>query len=803
MVLSPAGSLDVKSPPKQILTLGVLLALSLPGPILGQDPLPPGTLRGQVFSLQDSVPLAGVTLTATPSGVEQVRRGGVIQGVRNVTDDAGRFSLDLGPGSFDLAAEAFGYVTLFEGGIRIREGEIRDLTLHLETDPFRLEEIVVMPSTFGLLREHLASGQILSREELRIRPQLGNDIFRTVSQVPGVTSFDHSAVPYVRGSRAEEVLTILDGLELHEPYHLKQWDGSLSIVDVENIQDVDFTTGGFTTEYGDASAGVLSMRTAAPHMDGMRTTVGLDFMSSMLKSEGSFQGGRGSWLLSARRGFLDLIFELTGLNEEEDLHPSYFDLYSRMEYEVRPGHRVSAHLLHAGDDNHGIENDSTAYRHRYGSSYAWVNWAAELNRTTNVRTMFSLGRVWRDRNGADFYAPGSRPRLEVRDQATYDFLGLRQDWRFNVSRNLLLKAGVEARWGEADYEYFRWEEAWQPNPDDPSKPDWLPGFNNLRIATRPSGNELGVYTAARVQPAERLTVEGGLRYDSQSHTDARQMSPRFNAAFRLGPRTNIRGAWGHYHQSHALHQLWVGDGDETFYPAQRAEHRVLGAEHELESGITLRLEAYQRLLTDPLPEYRNLEDHTEALKEEGPEDRVFIQAERGKAQGIELYAKSPTGSAISWSIGYALSKAGEVVEGKWVPRPFDQRHALNLQVAVRPDPRWCLSLGWIYHSPWPSTAQSFHLHRTVNGSRYVTGEFGPLNQERLIPYHRIDFRVSGDIPVTKGSLMVYLDVFNATNRPNVHSAGYGVWIGENGLETEREFNHQLEMMPSLGIRWVF
>lgn len=780
-----------------------LLLVSSALPAQGQEPDPTGTLEGRVLSQSDDAPVSGAQLFLSPLYAAGDYRQGESPTSVGFTDEDGRFSLPLSPGAFNLTVEAFGFVTATESGIRIIGGETTELEIRMEVEPFRLDEIVVTPSTFGLLRGHLASGQIITREELRTRPQFGNDIFRTVSQVPGVTAFDQSAAPHVRGARVEEVLTVLDGLELHEPYHLKQWDGSLGIVDGDNVQDVDFTTGGFTSEYGDASAGIISMRTATPRVDGMRTTVGLDFMSSIVKNEGTFQGGRGSWLISGRRGFLDLVFELTGMNEEEELHPSYYDIYSKTEYEVRPGHRVSAHFLHAGDDNHGIEGDSTAYRHRYGSSYAWANWNADLNQATTVNTTFSLGRVWRDRNGADFFQPGSRPRIDVRDQATYDFIGVRQDWRFNVSRDLFLKAGVDAKWAESDYEYFRWQEDWLPNESDPSQPDWIPDFNNLRVAANPSGHEVGVYVASRVQPLEKLTVEGGFRYDRQSHTDAQQLSPRFNAAYRLGPRTNLRGAWGHYHQSHGLHRLWVEDGDKNFYPAQKAEHRVLGAEHEFRNGITLRVDAYQRLLSDPLPEYRNLEDHTEGLREEGIWDRVFIQAEEGRAQGIEFFAKSPVGSSIGWSAGYALSKVEEVIDGEWVPRPFDQRHALNLQVAVRPAPRWTLSLGWVYHSPWPFTSQSYQRRETVSGWGFVTNEFGPLNQERLIPYHRIDFRVSGDIPVTRGSLMVYLDVFNATNRLNAQAADYQVWNTETGLETDLMYHEQLMIMPSLGLRWVF
>ncbi|MCK5652108.1 MAG: TonB-dependent receptor, partial [Gemmatimonadetes bacterium] len=442
-----------------------------------------------------------------------------------------------------------------------------------------------------------------------------------VAQVPGVTTHDYTSVPYVRGARPEEVLTVLDGLELYEPYHMKQWDGSLSIIDVETVSDVDLTTGGFTAEHGDASTGIFSMRSATPASGDMRTTVGLDFLSSILKNEGTFAEGKGAWLFSARKGFLDLVFEITGRNADEDLHPSYYDILSKVEYEVRPGHRLSAHILQAGDDNYGAEEDSTIYQHRYGSSYAWVNWEADFSRTLSAQTVLSVGRVTRDRDGADYWNPADPPVLEVRDQATFDFFGLRQDWQLRRWSRMMLKWGFDAKLGTADYDYLRWRKVWEFNVDDPIAPDWTIRFDTLNVVTSRSGNEIGAYVASRLQPVDRLTVEAGLRYDRQSHTDEWQLGPRVNAALQLASRTTLRGAWGHYNQSHGLHRLWVADGDTTFYSAQRAEHRVLGLEHRLENGITLRVEAYQRLLTDPLPEYRDLEDHVEGLKEEGPEDR--------------------------------------------------------------------------------------------------------------------------------------------------------------------------------------
>jgi outer membrane receptor protein involved in Fe transport len=757
-----------------------------------------------VLSLPDTQAVEGALLTISlfSRAPDEPARAGV-QSIQFRTDTEGRFSVPLTPGRYSVRVEAFGFEEGHWPDVQIHAEQTSEVSFLLDATPFRLHEIVVMPSTYGILGDPLVSGQILTREELETQPQLGNDIFRAVAQVPGVTTQDYTAMPYVRGGRPREVLTMLDGVELYEPYHMKMWDGSLSIVGVENVSDVDLTTGGFTVEHGDASTGVFSMRTATPGSDRTSTTVGLDFMSSILQSKGTFGAEKGAWMVSARRGFLDLVFEITGRNDEEDLHPSYYDVFSKVEYEIRPGHMVSAHLLHAGDNNHGIEEDSTVYVHRYGSSYGWMTWEADFRDNLSARSVLSLGRITRDRDGADYWEPADPPGLEVRDQADFDFLGLRQEWRYQHTDQVMLKFGFDTKWGQAAYDYLRWEKAWIPNSTNPAAPGWTLQFDTLSLATERSGTEIGAYLAGRMQPFSALTLEAGLRYDRQSHTGGQQLAPRINAALQVFPSTTLRGAWGHFHQSHGLHQLWVADGDLEFFPAQRAEHRVLGLEHRFQNGLSVRLEAYDRLLTDPLPEYRSLEDHVEGLREESHGDRVFLEPDRGRARGIELFAKSSGRSWFAWSASYALSETKELIDGEWAPLPFDQRHAVNLQLTLRPTSNWSINAGWVYHSPWPFTSQHFSPATTVDGYVYILRDFGPLNQERLIPYKRFDFRASRWFRTSRGDLLVYLDVFNLTNRENAQAADYGAWWYQGQLITDQTYHIQLEVMPSIGLRWTF
>jgi outer membrane cobalamin receptor len=770
----------------------------------GRDEGPRGVLQGRVLFLPDSQAVAQALVTITPavgSGAGSAARPPAPRGLR--TDGEGRFSVVLPPGQYHVVVEALGVRESGPIDVAVRDGQTTRITIPLAVSPLRLDEIIVTPSTFGMLRTQGPSGQVLTREELDSQPHPGNDIVRAVGRLPGISTVDYSAKPFVRGARTAEVLTILDGLELHEPYHLKNWDGSISIVDVETVSEVSVITGGFGTEYGDKSAGVLAMRSADPPVGSPRTTIGLDFMSSIVKSEGTFHDGKATWLASARRGFLAFVFDLMNLYPDEDLNPSYYDVFSRVQYELRPGHRVSAQLLHAGDGNHGEEMDSTLFRIRHASSYGWLNWDADLNRDVSARTVASVGRLTQDREGTDYWVPGDPPVLRVDDENTTWTLGLRQDWQLRQSDRLMWKWGFDLRWGTSDYDYFRANFSWVPNFTDPQGPDFWPRHDTVTVATSRSGSQAGVYLASRFRLTEAFTVEPGLRYDRQSHSGEQQISPRINAALELAPGTVLRGAWGHYTQSHSLHELWAADADTTFYPAQKAEHRVLGLEHRFESGHSIRLEAYERLLSDPLPEYRRVARNLGALWEEALADRVFVRPERGRAEGIELFVRIPRGGRFTWSGSYTLSRVQEKVPGLWVPRPFDQRHAVNLQVAFRPTADWSIAAGWIYHSPWPFTEIKYRLAETVWGQAVALRYTDALNQGRLTPYKRMDFRASRRFRLSRGDLLLYVDVFNLLNRENAMDLEQNAYWADGRLVRDQAFYPQLGIMPSLGLRWAF
>jgi hypothetical protein len=85
-------------------------------------------------------------------------------------------------------------------------------------------------------------------------------------------------------------------------------------------------------------------------------------------------------------------------------------------------------------------------------------------------------------------------------------------------------------------------------------------------------------------------------------------------------------------------------------------------------------------------------------------DRLKIQPSEARAVGFEVLAQQ-AGDRWDWSLSYSLASSEDRIDGTWVPRLMDQRHAISASAAYAPNPRWKISAAWQYRSGWPFTPQ--------------------------------------------------------------------------------------------------
>ncbi len=177
-------------------------------------------------------------------------------------------------------------------------------------------------------------------------------MLRGVTLMPGTAGNDASARFSVRGGREDEVMVLLDGFEVYEAYHLKDYSSALSVVAPETVAGVELLSGGFSAEYGDRMSGVLNVVTLDP--SARRTRLGLSALNVRGQGSGTFWGhyyrsqrlyelqvedGETSFSTSERAEHTSVGFEHTfGAPGGEDRRPLALraELYQRRIRDPRP-----------------------------------------------------------------------------------------------------------------------------------------------------------------------------------------------------------------------------------------------------------------------------------------------------------------------------------------------------------------------------------------------------------------------------------------------------------------------------------
>lgn len=772
-------------------------------------------VRARSLSMISGVVLDGRTGSGLPGAMV------VIEGTSfsTATGENGRFQLKRIPaGTYNVVISMIGLQTARIDGLVLVAGanvELKPITLTAETAGTQnvagadgiselsplliLENMVVTPSRFGVAEGPSVANATLTHEDLETLPQLGEDLYRAIGRLPGLATIDSSAKFWVRGAPNEQVLARLDGYTLLEPYHIKDADGALAIVDIETVARLDLLSGGFTAEYGDRLAGVLQMETATHAASKPRTTLGLSLTGIRATNRGTFADGKGSWMVSGRMGYPDISLAMA--NEEAadggETLIRYHDIFGKLEYQPVPGQLFGLHVLQASDTFKIREPTGRNIDSSYGNSHLWARWRAEFASGAKGETVLGYSALDWHRRGAGLIGPDREP-FELSDKRNLHLQSLRSDWSLPSGERVLFRSGFELQGGSASYRYHRMRVEQTVRNG---------ALMNVRrefdLNPEPEGMNDGAYFAVRFCPWERLTLEPGVRYDWSGYGPSDGgVSPRFNAAFALGKTSALRAGWGIYRQQQGLHEINVRDGESTLHPAERAEHRVLGLETALGRHMAFRTEVYQRITANPRPHGENLIEITDILGEL-LSDRVFLKPTRAEAKGVEFILENRGHDPLDWSVSYAFAKTEETIDGRDVPRERDQRHTFQTDLSYRPNSHWQFTTSWQYHSGWPSTAKYFNNVPLGGGGNAVVVSYGPINSERLPAYHRLDLRATRVFKLEHSTLRVFVDVFNAYDRKNV--VNYNTSYQGTGaqLSTRQSAQELFPILPSAGIIWDF
>jgi outer membrane receptor protein involved in Fe transport len=719
-----------------------------------------------------------------------------------LSDATGNFEFSgVPPGDLEIETRKAGYV-IDRQEITASSGNRTRVTIHLHPVAETLEEMVVTPGQISVLQQEPAAEVLWTRDDVNRLPHLSDDLFRAVARLPGNANGDFSADFHIRGGERNEMLVLIDGLRVYEPYHLKDFQNVFSIFDSNATGSVKMASGGFTSEYSDRMSGVVEIASVVPLE--RQNMFGVSFEKLHFLGQGRFANGDAGWLVNARRGYLDLLLD-TVQSEEDDfnLSPVYYDLFGKLRRRIGSNSLLSVSVLAAADETEfRSDDDDDDFKSSYGNAYVWAKLDSAFNPRISQTSVLSFGHLDSKRDGESganlsdpfFRSQEGQDHSQVSDRRTANIVHFRQDWQLNRSDRHYLKSGFEVRWLQADYDTVFLNRVTDPVFTDQEV------LTERHLDLQPDGWTYGAYIADRFRLGQRLTVEAGLRWDRQTYKDDEQWSPRLNFVADLSSKTTLRTSWGHYWQSQGIHELQIADGVQEYHPAQLNRQTTVSLDHKFGEKQRASIQLYAKQLRDPRPRYENLFEPIDIIPE-GQSDRVLVAPERGRARGVELLFERRQ-RRLDWWITYALSKAEDKIDGSYAPRSWDQRHAVSYSFNLQLKEPWNLNLAGLHHSGWPTT--STFLEAAPDGAlpQLVLAD---RNGSQYPDYHRIDFRVSRVFKKANGELKLFLEVSNLLDRDNIRSISDFEIIFDPtiGFSVDREFEKWFPRLPSFGVTWTF
>jgi hypothetical protein len=657
-----------------------------------------------------------------------------------------------------------------------------------------IPEIIVTSSLHRLEYSNAATHTYLDRDLATRIPLVADDAVRLTHRLPGTASGGVSTRSHIRGGEANEVLFLFDGLRLYEPYHLKDFQAIATIINANAIGGMDFYSGAYPVRYGDRMSGVLEIGLREPE-ESLETELALSFFNASALSMGRFgDAQQGDWLLSARRGNLDLIVDLV---DPDVGSPDYQDYLAHVGWEFGPRARISANFLLSNDklSLNNAERGEAAIG-SYTNEVFWLKWQAEWSDVLQSDTIFAVSDIT-DRRSGSLSLPGIVSGT-LDDSGDFSAIEFRQDWRWVAADTWMLRFGVGLKDLEAKYRFSSARSV--SAPFDTILDNEPVTIRDFDLST--AGAQFAAYAELRWQPARQWTVDFGLRWDQQNYTtakDDKQYSPRASILYRPTARTEFRLGWGQYYQAQEVNELQVSDGVTEFFPAQQAEHVVLNFQHAFEAGFDLGLTAYRKSFRRVRPRFEN-SFNALTLLPELQFDRVRVNARNAEAVGAELLlTHGDANEDVLWWLGYAWSSVEDEIVADVVPRSWDQAHTLKAGLSWKWH-SWDFSIAGEVHSGWPKTILTGSLSSPPDATEELELEVAPRNSLQYSVFHTMDLRISREFDVARGNLTAFLEVTNLYDRANPCCTEYSL-NADGSLASEEK--RWLPLLPSLGVVWRF
>ena len=173
-----------------------------------------------------------------------------------LSDYEGKFKIeDISPGNYTLRVEVEGFKTVEYTDIQVNSDENKEFNIILKATSFTVDQEIEVVGDRPLLDiEQTSSSHIISSDE--INKSIVKNVTDIITQQAGVVKQDNEI--YIRGGRNYENSFLVDGVSVQDPLSGTGYGLQMSS---NSLEEVEVITGGYNAEYGQATSGVVNVRT--------------------------------------------------------------------------------------------------------------------------------------------------------------------------------------------------------------------------------------------------------------------------------------------------------------------------------------------------------------------------------------------------------------------------------------------------------------------------------------------------------------------------------------------------------------
>jgi len=751
------------------------------------------------FAYPSETPKGKILGEVIDRDTKQIVIGAVIEVMNTkiftATDVNGKFIIEnLDPKTYHLKISAPYYVTTFKTDISVSGTNNVSVVIELKLASYETEDVVVTSEKyFDKPADFFTSTNALSAEEIRRAPGAAEDVSRMVQSLPGVsTATDSRNDLIVRGGSPIENFIMVDGIEVPNINHFSTQGasgGPIGMINGDFLSDVTFSAGGFPARYGDRLSSIMDITYRSGNRDNFSGKFDLGVAGAGFIIEGPVQKEKSSFIISARKSYLDLIASSTGLTAV----PNYTNFNLKVTYDISETHKLAFvgmggidEIYFGGrndeDDPNIQTTDYDGWQAIGGISHKWLIGASTYLQTSFSATYFDktikLDSTDENNNPIKLlFSNNSR-------DAEYVF---RSDLSQRFSPTDLLEVGIVGRYLNNDNKFYK-------SPFRDNDTTWNDGIDYSGVG---KAYKFGSYIQYSKNLFQRLDLTAGIRQDYFDYLNQKnKFSPRVSAGYRLLDNLKLNAAYGTYFQAPPL--LWLVSYEENKDLKQIQANQIVGGiEYYPFYDLKISLEYFDKKYYDypnsiSTPQYT----YANAGAEYGPTGlEKLLPASNGYARGLEFFVQKKLSDNIYGTLNYSYSKIRFTsLDGIERSSSYDYQNILTVIVGYKIFDFLEFSAKYRYMGGKPYTPIDEFLSNKYNQTIY---DYSRYNAERFEAYQRLDIRIDYRQDYDGWSLVSYLDFENVFNTKNIDQL---FWDQKN---KEIYTVYQWAFLPAGGIKVEF